>query len=919
MASLKYCDKHNQVGFLKKPEESAGFAEIVDFLKGSHIRYALTHNPTINDSLVKQFWQTATVSTLADGTLELRATIDTIEYTITKVSVRSKLQLADASGISMLPNTKIFEGMGNMGYPTDGTITFWKSHFTPQWRFLFHHILHCLSPKSGGWDQFGSNIATALICLSTGRIYNFSKLIFDGLVANLKSKTKFLMYPRFLQMVLDINTENKNPYLSIAFTKKIFGNMKRGQEGTSAIPPPSTSPPAVQPEPTHIPTPEPTPIPAPTPTHLPAPTPTPAVHPEPSTPTPIPSPNFEPMEHIYEQHLPTPTHEPVAQTLRMEDLLQLVPTLITKVDALETELKQTKTNMGKAIVKLVKKVKKMEDILKRRRVVLSDSEDEEVSNSSKQGRNLQKDKSEGYETPKEGTTTGDMDISPQGLEAAKTLSQIKNKRRNVNTASEVPLVSTVEANNSTASRTVTYSRRSAIKDKGKAIMTEPELDKKSKRQLEEGRLSLAEAIRLQEQMDDEQRAQIARDEEIAKQPIFEKVWNFNQPKPFDSVQEKKKVTEKTTQVEEEVVKKPETKRKKSIPTKSTRGSAKRHKTEKDAEKEDLKEYLDVIPREDVAIDVESLSTKYLIVDWKTHIVSERFMYYQVFRGDGSFWNYKILSEMLEDFNRQDVEDLYRLVKEKFATSRPEGYDLMLWGDLHTLFEPNEEDEIWKNQHNYNMISWRLCAFCGIHILLMENGIVIHMLTERKYPLSQEMLSKMLNKRLEVDHESTQAFELLKFIKSQMQKHKDWLVQEQTALGKDFSNPFIWLNCLTIDVIGAKRLASPEQTATGKDISNPFMVLMVYQKSYSIQLTMIRVLRVKLVLSPPWICTLLVAKGLTTPELMAHCVAEKISSGANKDQRTAYYQESQVLQFIKFHKTEFSTISKYSKMKVLKET
>ncbi|GJX76550.1 hypothetical protein Tco_0323361 [Tanacetum coccineum] len=94
MASMKYCDKHNQVGFLKKPEESAGFAEIVDFLKGSHIRYALTHNPTIHDSLVKQFWQTATASTLADGTLELRATIDTLEYTITEASVRSKLQLA---------------------------------------------------------------------------------------------------------------------------------------------------------------------------------------------------------------------------------------------------------------------------------------------------------------------------------------------------------------------------------------------------------------------------------------------------------------------------------------------------------------------------------------------------------------------------------------------------------------------------------------------------------------------------------------------------------------------------------------------------------------------------------------------------------------------------------------------------------
>ncbi|GJR86020.1 synaptobrevin, longin-like domain protein [Tanacetum coccineum] len=113
---------------------------------------------------------TATANTLADGTLELHATIDTIVYIITKASIRNRLQLADASGITMLPNNEIFEGMGNMGYPTDGSFTFWKSFFTPQWRFLVHHILHCISSKSGGWDQFGSNIATALICLSTGRV-----------------------------------------------------------------------------------------------------------------------------------------------------------------------------------------------------------------------------------------------------------------------------------------------------------------------------------------------------------------------------------------------------------------------------------------------------------------------------------------------------------------------------------------------------------------------------------------------------------------------------------------------------------------------------------------------------------------------------------------------------------------------------
>ncbi|GJV58776.1 hypothetical protein Tco_1464876 [Tanacetum coccineum] len=63
---------------------------------------ALTHNPTIHDSPVKQFWHTATASTLADGTLKLRATIDTHEYTITEASVRSQ---ADQAGTQSQPSS----------------------------------------------------------------------------------------------------------------------------------------------------------------------------------------------------------------------------------------------------------------------------------------------------------------------------------------------------------------------------------------------------------------------------------------------------------------------------------------------------------------------------------------------------------------------------------------------------------------------------------------------------------------------------------------------------------------------------------------------------------------------------------------------------------------------------------------------
>ncbi|GJZ70314.1 hypothetical protein Tco_0633864 [Tanacetum coccineum] len=132
-------------------------ANLSGFFKGATLRYALTHNPTVYDSLVKQFWQTATVRTLANGTQQIEASIDNKAYTITEASIRSKLNLADATGISNLSDVEIYEGLGTLG------------------------------SKTGGWDQFGSPIATALICLSSNRVYNFSKLIFDRMVHNIES------------------------------------------------------------------------------------------------------------------------------------------------------------------------------------------------------------------------------------------------------------------------------------------------------------------------------------------------------------------------------------------------------------------------------------------------------------------------------------------------------------------------------------------------------------------------------------------------------------------------------------------------------------------------------------------------------------------------------------------------------------
>ncbi|GJV71105.1 hypothetical protein Tco_1491100 [Tanacetum coccineum] len=111
------------------------------------------------------------------------------------------------------------------------------------------------------------------------------------------------------------------------------------------------------------------------------------------------------------------------------------------------------------------------------------------------------------------------------------------------------------------------------------------------------------------------------------------------------------------------------------------------------------------------------------------------MYYEIIRADGSTKYYKIFTAMLDDFDRQNVLELYRLVEERFEFTSLEGYGRLLWGDLITLLEP----------------------------------ITIHIMVEKKYPLTQDMLSRMLSRRLEVDHESEMAFELLRFTRSQIEK------------------------------------------------------------------------------------------------------------------------------------------------------
>ncbi|GKB14919.1 hypothetical protein Tco_0848842 [Tanacetum coccineum] len=86
---------------------------------------------------------------------------------ITESTIRRDLQPEDANGVDCLTNATIFEQLTLIGYEKlSQKLTFHKAFFSPQWKFLIHTILQCLSAKTTAWNEFSSTMAFVIICLA---------------------------------------------------------------------------------------------------------------------------------------------------------------------------------------------------------------------------------------------------------------------------------------------------------------------------------------------------------------------------------------------------------------------------------------------------------------------------------------------------------------------------------------------------------------------------------------------------------------------------------------------------------------------------------------------------------------------------------------------------------------------------------
>nr|GEV39675.1 putative ribonuclease H-like domain-containing protein [Tanacetum cinerariifolium] len=176
-----------------------------------------------------QFWALANIKKVND-VVKLRALIDRKQVVVTEDVIRQALYLDDADRVECLPNEEIFTELAHMVYEKPPP-----------------------NAKRTVWNEFSCSMESVVICLATGRNFNFFKYIFDSMVRKVDSPTKFLIYPRFLQVIInaqvdDLSSHN-NQYTSPTLTQKVFANMRRVGKGFSGIETPLFATMLVQPQP----------------------------------------------------------------------------------------------------------------------------------------------------------------------------------------------------------------------------------------------------------------------------------------------------------------------------------------------------------------------------------------------------------------------------------------------------------------------------------------------------------------------------------------------------------------------------------------------------------------------------------------------------------------------------------------------
>nr|GEV91327.1 hypothetical protein [Tanacetum cinerariifolium] len=721
--TLAFAGTHNMIAYLTKLDTSEGFEQILDFLNASMIQYALTLNPTIYVSCIKQFWSSVSIKKTND-VVHLQSLIDRRKVVITEDTVRQALRLDDAKSIDCLPNAKIFVELERMGYEKPSTkLTFYKVFFSTQLKFLIHTILQCMSAKRTAWNEFSSSMASAVICLATGRKFNFSKYIFDSLVKNMDSSSKFYMYPRFLQLMLNAQvgdlSSHTTKYTSPALTQKATDDV------TNVVADDVVADVVVD------------------------------ANVAPTLPTsPIAQPSSPPQQQ-------QPSHDAEILIDLLNTLLETCTTLtrkrLKKVGTTQRVESSSDTVMDD-----------QEDASKQEEIIAIIDADEDVILEV----NAEKDDDEpeptGLKEMIEVVTTVKLMIKVVTATATTITTALSAAKRRKEVVIRDP--------KETATPSTIVHFEPKYKDKEKGILVEEPKPLKKQAQIEQDEAYARE-------LEAELNKNINWDDVIEQVKRKEKEDNAIlryqalKRKPQTEAQARKNMIvylKNMAGFNMDFFKEETSKALKRKSESSEQQAVKKQKF--DEEIEELKKHIQIIPNneDDVYTEATPLALKVPVVDYQIHTENNK-PYYKVISADGTHQLFLSFLNLLRNFDGEDLEMLWQIVQERFASLKPKNFsDDFLLNTLKAMFEkPNVEAHIWKNQRRIHGLakvkSWKLLESYGVHIITFTTTQMV-LLVERRYHLTRFTLDQMLNNvRLEVEEESEVSLELLRFLRRQQQE------------------------------------------------------------------------------------------------------------------------------------------------------
>ncbi|GJW41670.1 retrovirus-related pol polyprotein from transposon TNT 1-94, partial [Tanacetum coccineum] len=694
MTTLQFADTHNLVAFLAKPAESEGFEQIIDFLNAHTIKYALTVNPTIYTSCIKQFWATVKVKTV-NGEQQLQALVDRKKIIITEATVRRDLQLEDADGIDCLPNGTIFEQLTLMRKQ--------KSR----------------RPKDKDTQVPQSSVPSDPTNVA-------DEAVTEAPSVKLKELMDFCT--KLQQRVLDLeNTKTAQGQEITSLKKRVKKLEKKGGSRTHKL------------------------------------------------------------KRLYKVGRSARVVSFEEASLDDQEDASKQGRKIDDIDK-DTEITLVDETQGKYGDEDMFGVNNLDGD----EVVV----ESEVTDKAGEKRNIVEEAvvvTDAVTIPVSVATITNVELT-----LAQTLTELKSARpKTKGVVMQEPSESTPTISLQLPSQV----KGQGSKDKGKAKMIEPEKPLKKKDQI---KFNKEEALRIQEKFDEEDRlarekAQQVEEANIAWDDIQAKIDADYQLAERLQAQEQQELTikEKSTlfvQLLEKRKKHFAAKRAEEMrnrpPTRAQQKSIMctylknmvgwKPKDLKNKSFANIQELFDkAFKRVNTFVDfrtelvegteIEESSKKAEVMEessskragdeleqenakkQKKIVKEEKISYYQIIRADGSSRRYSAFIQMLRNFDREDLETLWKLVKAKHGYTRPEeGYERVIWGDLKTMFEHHIEDVAWRNLRESKVLVWKLFDSCGVHFVRFQN-LHVFMLVEKRYPLTPATITDMLNKKLQAGH------------------------------------------------------------------------------------------------------------------------------------------------------------------------